>query len=175
MAKQPRGVRAFEEIIKKESFKEDFKLYGRTDSLSRITLVHFMILRYNLPSRTTDMLGYYLETGRVDYSLLREPVKVIRSDDGSVNLVLSHDITQPELKAFVEKHYSTEIRPLLENLALRRRRRLTVEDTRRDMSIYASYLNRRSLGLNIQGIALKHHVSKSTVERVVKKMKSIEE
>lgn len=173
MGRKLRGVAAFEAMLEKEEFRQDADEYRSSDEFSRITVVGWLIVKYGLPSRCTEVLRHFLETNEIDYSRMSEPVRVKRLDGEGVVLSLSHDITQPELKAFIEKRFVTDIRPILEEVSSDRRKRLTVEEVKRDSAIYSDYLNRNTLGLTIQGIALRHSVSKSTVERVIARMKAL--
>lgn len=123
---------------------------------------------FGLKSWIQPVVANYIGTGQIDASLADEPVQIESSGAknlGDTKLVLAPDITQPELKDFINRKWSELIKPHLYDLPYEKHR--APLNTQRNENIYRDYINRKSLVLNIDGIAFRYNISTSTVDRII--------
>lgn len=167
MAKLPYGIERI------EALKHDAKLPKFIDFLQvdgvrpAKEMAGSIMIEFNIKSWLKPVLIHFLETGFIDSSLAEAPVRLHRDNVyADLQLVLAPDITQPILKEFITKNWSSKIKPRVSPFPYERHTVASFPD--RDQKIYETYLNRKKLGLTIVGVALMYHVSESTVKRIVR-------
>jgi hypothetical protein len=171
MARKIRGIDYIKSLLKEEGFIESIKQAKASDEFTRQVMPGRVLLDHGIPTRFWKMVDHYIDTGEIDEKLIGDPVSVVSTDRGVV-LKLSHDITQPELRAYIDKHWQSDIKLKLELLTGERRRRLTTQRyPDRDRRVYADFSNKANNGLTNEAIAEKHGIDVRTVRRIVDKFK----
>lgn len=174
MSKPARGLEYVKALLEDEDFQASIKLFRDSENDFACANSASMVLQtYRIPSRYGPVISHYIETSIFDESLIDEPVKVIRTGERGVGvaLQLSHDITQPELRAYINDNWSKLIVPVLDSFASDRRGRLPASTIERDRMIYDAYLNKKHTGYQNKAIAFQFDVSERTVSRVIAESK----
>lgn len=151
----------FQDYVK--SFREDNGPYT-AEGWAELMVGVFVLKSWLIP-----VVAHYLSTDRVVDSLADMPVNIESSAiEGPLKLVLAPDITQPELKEWIDVNWAKRIKPLLDELP---EKRYTIPKIKRDEAVYQDYLNRKKSGLNAIGISIKYNIHVSTVYRIVSRKK----
>ena len=170
MGEKIRGLNYLKSLLGDEGFKASVIEARESDEFARQVLPGRIILDYGIPSRFWNVLDHYIDTGELDESLVKEPVRVTYEEGEGVALKLSHDITQPELRAFIDKHWKDDISPKLSYVGKDRRKRLTTQPyVDRDRKVYDDHKSKRVTGLTDEAIGDKYGIDARTVRRIVKK------
>lgn len=167
MAKLPYGIERIEALRYDVRFPKFLDFLQRDRILPAKEMAGSIMIEFNIKSWLEPVLIHFLETDSIDNSLAEAPVRFHRDNVyADLHLVLAPDITQPILKEFITKNWSSSIKPRVSPFPYERHTVASFPE--RDQKIYETYLNRKKLGLTITGVALRYHVSESTVKRIVR-------
>lgn len=170
MVKKVRGLEYLKSLLDDEQFIASIKEARESDEFTRQIIPSKILIDHGIPSRYWKVIDHYIDTDELREDLIEEPVKVVYRGDGGVIFKLSHDITQPELQAYIRKHWQSDVKPKLDLVGGSRRRRLTVQPyPDRDREVYADYLNKKKSRLTYEAIGERHNIDARTVRRIVKK------
>lgn len=163
MAKLPYGIEKIEALQYEEELFTYVEALQAREGLSIRQVVPIIMGKYRIRSWLRPVLLHYLQTKTIDASLALEPVGIEReSVYGGARLILPHDITQPILKDYITKNWTSKIKPVVNPVANERHTIRQFPD--RDQKIYADYQK----GTSVTSIAFKYSISESTVKRIIK-------
>ncbi len=105
-----RAKNFIEDILQNHDFQLDIhKVYKEKMTMNEL------VLKYHIISSTYLVLSGYASdpvNNEINFDLIVPPVKTYTNDD-KILMEISPDITQPELKDYVLKHFTDEIKPHL--------------------------------------------------------------
>jgi len=164
MNKDIRGLSDLMLLLKDKDFQADINSHRDVkNEYARIARTSLILEKYHLPSTFWAMVEHYVDKNILDETLIGEYVRLETSSKGTVSLVLSHDITQPELLSYIKKHWKTDLKSKLDSYALDRRGRLNAKPlSQSDKDIITDII----AGLSNINIASKHGVDIKTVGRI---------
>jgi hypothetical protein len=173
MGEKIRGLGYLRSLLGDEEFKQAIREARESDEFARQVIPSRLLLDHGIPSRYWKVIDHYIDTGDLRKDLIQEPVEVVYRKGEGVVLKLSHDITQPELRQYIDSHWQGEIKFRLDLLAGGRRKRLTVQPfPERDRKVLGDHRNKKSTGLTDEAIGAKYGIDARTVRRIVAKYKA---
>lgn len=128
---------------------------------------HNLVDDYSIILSAKCVIEWYGTTGDIDYDKIDCPVKVVQ-EGTTVLLQISPDITQPELKDYILKHYKSDIEPAL--LATGVRKKVKVGG-KYDVNQHSTISFLYDLGINPKVIAQKTGYSLEQVKSSLDKRK----
>lgn len=153
-----------------DRFLEDVEAIRRQDEFAQVTSTTYLLEKYHIASWLWLVVDHYIQAGVIKPELAQEPVQtIVNTETGTVSLMLSHDIKQPDLKRYIQFHYRDEIKPALDTLAKRRRSRKTIPNFPiRDQKLYSDYKE----GMSLRKLAAKYGIEDMrTVSRIISSKK----
>lgn len=192
--RNPKHWHRLEELLLNESFLQAASEARTLDPFSRIAAAGHLIKDFGLPSSYYAVITHYLETGEIDPGRIGPKARIFSGYDKTVEptadpraaweaalptetdgvwIELSHDITQPELVAFVKDNYGL-IKNKLEAMAGKRARISSTHFPKRDKEAYDLYLNRKKNGLKVIDIANRFGMSSSQLYLIIKRQRNIQ-
>lgn len=184
----PRGWGFIEELLNNQTFLNEVEAARSTTPLARPAMIATILMTFGVPSRYFGFIHHYVETKTIDKKLISEPISVVSdidrtaepttndpheewrlmqySDSRGVYLKLSHDVTQPELKKFINDNWTKLIKPRLKRSARDKKRLGYVYYPEKDREIYDTYLNRKKLGLTIVAIQYRYGISRNKLNSI---------
>ncbi|MDB5162661.1 MAG: hypothetical protein JWN28_268 [Candidatus Saccharibacteria bacterium] len=164
MSEDVRGLELLRQLKNDRDFCLSIELVRHSGGVyAQAASASLILEKYHLPSTFWEIISYYIETDVWDESLIGEYVSIEANPKGTVSLVLAHDITVNELKAYIDKYWRSSIKPGLDAYALDRRKRIITKPlSDRDRDIRADI----DAGLSNIVIASNHEVDVKTVGRI---------